>query len=156
MHRADCIVCATLAGARRPPGGMLYEDACWAFFLRARPLLAPGQGFIALKRHCERLSDLRPDEAHTLGPMLQRVEAALTHVLTPARVHFGIYGEAAPHLHVHVVPRMPNMPAGNIPISILHAWYDVLSRLRLRQGYSDEAVVAVAQRLRAKLQSMAA
>jgi diadenosine tetraphosphate (Ap4A) HIT family hydrolase len=124
MSRADCISCATLAGTRSPPGGIINEDACWAFFLRARPLLIPGQGCIVLRRHCERLSDLLPDEAQALGPMMQRVEQALTHVLKPAKVHFGLYGEAVHHLHLHVFPRMPSMPAGNIPITFLTVWYD--------------------------------
>jgi diadenosine tetraphosphate (Ap4A) HIT family hydrolase len=99
MSLADCMSCATLAGTPLPPGGIVDEDACWAFFLRPRPLLIPGQGFIVLKRHCERLNDLLPDEAQALGPMMQRVEQALTHVLKPVRVHFGLYGEGVHHLH---------------------------------------------------------
>jgi diadenosine tetraphosphate (Ap4A) HIT family hydrolase len=57
MHDEQCVSCATLAGQNQPPGGIVYEDAYWVFFLRSRPLLVPGQGFILLKRHCERLHD---------------------------------------------------------------------------------------------------
>ena len=152
MHRTNCISCATLAGIRPPPGGIVEEDDFWAFFLRARPLLIPGQGFIVLKRHCERLSDLRADEAQALGRMMQRVEQALIHVLKPARVHFGLYSETVQHLHLHVFPRMPSMPAGNIPITLLTVWYDLLSRIHLKQGYSDTVVAAVARRFQSVMQ----
>ena len=100
----------------------MYQDDNWAFFLRSRPLLIPRQGFIVLKRHRERLSELTAAELQTLGPMMQRVEIALNRVLQPAKVHFGLYAEALQHIHLHVLPRMPTMPAGNIPITILNAW----------------------------------
>ena len=154
MSRVDCIPCATLGGTRPPPGGIVEQDVFWAFFLRPYPLLAPGQGFIVLKRHCERLSELRPDEAQTLGPMMQRVELALDRVLKPAKVHFGLYGEGVHHLHLHVFPRMPSMPAGNIPVTFFTVWYELLSRIHLKQAFSDEVVAGVAQRLHTVMQSI--
>jgi diadenosine tetraphosphate (Ap4A) HIT family hydrolase len=73
--------CDTVAGRRQPPGGIVYQDDNWAFFLHSRPLLIPGQGFIVLKRHCERLSELTPTELQTLGSMMQCAEIALEQVL---------------------------------------------------------------------------
>jgi diadenosine tetraphosphate (Ap4A) HIT family hydrolase len=148
MHRTDCVSCNTLAARPPSPGGIVYQDDHWAFFLRSRPLLVSGQGFIVLKRHCERLSELTPAELQTLGPMMQRAETALDRVLRPAKVHFGLYAEAVQHIHLHVLPRMPSMPAGNIPVTLLSAWYDVLVRLRLKRAYPDSVVADVAQRLR--------
>jgi diadenosine tetraphosphate (Ap4A) HIT family hydrolase len=148
MRCVDCMSCDTVAGRRQPPGGIVYQDDNWAFFLRSRPLLLPGQGFIVLKRHCERLNELTPMELQTLGPMMQRVEIALDRVLQPAKVHFGLYAESVRHIHLHVLPRMPTMPAGNIPITILHAWYDLLAHLRLKRPYPDSAVAGAAHRLR--------
>jgi diadenosine tetraphosphate (Ap4A) HIT family hydrolase len=153
MRRNDCLSCQTLAGVQQPPGGIIYRDAYWSFFLRPRPLLVPGQGIIVLNRHCERLSELTAEEAQALGPLMQRVEAALDQVLKPARVHFGLYAEAVRHIHLHVLPRMPAMPAGNIPITLLSAWYDLLTRLRLKRAYPDGAVVDLARRLQALLSS---
>jgi diadenosine tetraphosphate (Ap4A) HIT family hydrolase len=148
MGSAHCISCNTLAGTPAPPGGVVYQDNNWAFFLRSRPLLVPGQGFIVLKHHCERFSDLTPAELQTLGPMMQRAEAALDRVLKPAKVHFGLYAESVQHIHLHVLPRMPTMPAGNIPVTILNVWYDVLVHLRLKRAYPDSVVADIAQRLR--------
>lgn len=131
----------------------MYQDDNWAFFLPSRPLIVPGQGFMVLKQHCERLSELTAAELQTLGPMMQRAEIALNRVLQLARVHFGLYAEAVQHIHLHVLPRMPTIPAGNIPITTLNAWYDILVHLHLKCAYSDSAVVDVTQRLRHVMRS---
>ena len=76
MGSAHCVWCDALAGAPAPPGGIVYQDDNWAFFLHSRPLLVPGQGFILLKRHCERLSELTAAEMQTLGSITQRIEGS--------------------------------------------------------------------------------
>ena len=58
---------------------------------------------------------------------------------------------AVRHIHLHVLPRMPTMPAGNIPVTMLGAWYDLLARARLKRAYPDHMVADVAHRLRAVL-----
>ena len=148
MRDERCVSCATLAGHNQPPGGIVYEDAYWVFFLRSRPLLVPGQGFIVLKRHCERLHDLTPAELAALGPIMRQTQVALDLVLHPAKVHFGLYAEGVKHIHLHVFPRMPTMPAGNIPIAFLHVWYKFLAYLRLKQPFFDTTVADVAMQLR--------
>lgn len=155
MHKEQCISCATLAGDNQPPGGIVYEDAYWVFFLRSRPLLVPGQGFIVLKRHCERLNDLTPAELAALGPMMQQTQVALDLVLNPAKVHFGLYAEGVKHIHLHVFPRMPAMPAGNILIAFLQVWYEFLVYLRLKQPFFDTTVADVARQLRHAFQTLA-
>jgi diadenosine tetraphosphate (Ap4A) HIT family hydrolase len=149
LHREDCISCTTLAGTTPAPGGLVYQDNYWAFFLRARPLLVPGQGFVVLKRHCEHLSDLTAAELAALGPMMQRTTYGLDQVLKPAKVHFGLYGEAVQHLHLHVLPRIATLPASNITVTLLGIWYTVLERIGLKHGYPDTVVADIAQRLRA-------
>jgi diadenosine tetraphosphate (Ap4A) HIT family hydrolase len=134
-----------------PPGGIVHHHAHWVVFVRARPLLAPGQGFIVLKRHCEDVAGLTTEEAATLGGVMRRTAKAYAHVLAPERVHFGLYAEDVRHVHLHVLPRTHALPAGNIPTTLLGAWYALLQRLRLRRAYGDDAVVQVAGMLRAVL-----
>jgi diadenosine tetraphosphate (Ap4A) HIT family hydrolase len=132
-----------------PPGGIVYDHAHWVVFLRSRPLLTPGQGFIVLKRHCEDVGALTAEEAATLGEVMRRTAVAYTHVLAPERVHFGLYAEDVRHVHLHVLPRTRALPAGNIPTTFLGAWYAVLQRFRLRHAYNDDQVAQVAGMLRA-------
>jgi len=75
----------------------------------------PGQGFIVLKRHCEDVGALTAEEAATLGEVMRRAAVAFTQVLAPERVHFGLYAEEVRHVHLHVLPRTRDLPAGNIP-----------------------------------------
>jgi len=146
---SSCVSCRTLAGEVVPPGGIVYDDAHWVVFLRSRPLLTPGQGIIVLKRHCEDVGALSADEAATLGEAMRRTAKAYTQVLAPERVHFGLYAEDVRHVHLHVLPRTRALPAGNIPTTLLGAWYALLQRLHLRQAYSDGDVAQVADMLRA-------
>jgi diadenosine tetraphosphate (Ap4A) HIT family hydrolase len=118
-------------------------------FLRSRPLLTPGQGFIVLKRHCEDVGALTAPEAATLGEVMRRMAVAYTQVLTPERVHFGLYAEEVRHVHLHVLPRTRALPAGNIPTTLLGAVYAALQQIRLRRAYSDGEVAQVAGALRA-------
>lgn len=149
MQAATCISCRTLAGAVAPPGGVVYDTPHWAVFLRSRPLLVPGQGFIVLRRHCEDIAALTDDEAASLGVVVRQVAAAYNAVLAPERVHIGLYGEGVRHIHLHVMPRMRGMPEGNIPLTLLGQWYELLQRLGLRHGYTDATVAEVAVALRA-------
>jgi hypothetical protein len=69
-------------------------------------------------------------------------------VLQPAKVHFGLYAEGVKHLHLHVLPRMPSMPAGNISMTFLHVWTTLLASARLKRSFPDEVVAQVAAQLR--------
>jgi diadenosine tetraphosphate (Ap4A) HIT family hydrolase len=131
-----------------PPGGILYDDSHWVVFLRARPLLVPGQGFIVLKRHCEHLSELTPAELGALGPVLRHTQCAYDLVLQPAKLYFGLYGEGVKHLHWHITPRLPSMPAGNIPLTFLHVWVGTLAAMQLKRPFSAAIVAEVAEQLR--------
>ena len=144
-----CVSCRTLSGEVQPPGGIVYDYAHWVVFLRSRPLLTPGQGLIVLKRHCEDVATLTVEEAATLGEVMRRAAVTYMHALAPERVHFGLYAEETRHVHLHVLPRTRALPAGNIPTTLLGAWYAVLQRLQLRHSYSDDEVAQVANMLRA-------
>ena len=143
-----CISCRTLSGELQPPGGIIYNHVHWAVFLRSQPLLVPGQGFIVLRRHCEDIAKLTAEEAVTLGEVMRRVALTYMQVLAPERVHFGLDTEDVRHGHLHVLPRTRRLPAGNIPITLLAAWYGVLQRLSLREAYSDDDVARVTNLLR--------
>ena len=143
-----CISCATLSGAFKPPGGIVYETPKWIVVLRANPVRFACLPLIILKRHVEDMASLDREESSSLGRIMQQTAQALSDVLRPAKVHFGIYAEEVKHIHVHVFPRMPNMPPGNIPNLWIGQWMAVLHALRLKKPYSDEVVARYAKALR--------
>jgi diadenosine tetraphosphate (Ap4A) HIT family hydrolase len=116
--------------------------------LRPRPLLAPGEGFILLRRHCEDLSGLTEAELAALGPLMQATARAMTTVLRPAKVHFSLVGESPWHVHLHVLPRVEGLPADTMRIALLAIRRLAMTALRLRRPVADGEVAAIAEKLR--------
>jgi diadenosine tetraphosphate (Ap4A) HIT family hydrolase len=144
----DCISCATISGSFTPPGGIVFEHLQWMVVLQAKPVHFACLPFIILKRHCEHIAELEPEESASLGQLLTLTARALDQVLHPAKIHFGIYAEQVKHIHVHVFPRMPNMPVGNIPNLWIGQWLQFLHTLGLKKAYSDEVVAQYTELLR--------
>jgi diadenosine tetraphosphate (Ap4A) HIT family hydrolase len=144
----NCISCATISGSFTPPGGIVYENPKWMVVLRANPIRFPCLPLIILKRHVEDIANLDQEESSSLGQVMQLTAQALSHALQPARVHFGIYAENVKHIHVHVFPRMPDMPPGNIINIWIGQWVSFLHILGLKKAYSDEVVAQHTRELR--------
>lgn len=144
----DCISCQTIAGSYITPGGVVFENSKWVVVLRADPLRVPCLPLIILKRHCEDLAELDQEESASLGLLMQMTAQALNRFLKPARIHFGIYAEDVKHIHLHVFPRMPQMPVGNIPNLWLSEWSNFLHRLGLKKSYPAQVVADYAEALR--------
>jgi diadenosine tetraphosphate (Ap4A) HIT family hydrolase len=104
--------CEILAGKRTPPGGVVYENAHWHVDSVVSPVVWPGFLIVKLKRHCEHLSELTPEEAASLGPTIQMACKALMQVLKPAKVYVCSFGDGVKHIHFWILPRPPEMRAG--------------------------------------------
>jgi diadenosine tetraphosphate (Ap4A) HIT family hydrolase len=116
--------------------------------LNAQPELIPGQGYIVLNRHCEELDQLNSEELSALGPFIRDVIQVLSVVLHPARIHIGLYAETIRHIHFHVFPRMPEMPAGNIPVAFLISWHRLLIGMRLKRPVNVQNVRRCSNKLK--------
>lgn len=73
----------------------------------------PGWFVLVTRRHVTSLDELTSQEAAALGPLLVRVSAALRDVLGCTKTYTAFFAEAEgfAHLHIHLVPRMPDQPA---------------------------------------------
>ncbi len=87
---------------------------------------------------------------------MAKTAQAMSLALHPVKVHFGLYGEGVKHVHLLVTPRMADLPAGNIPLSALTLWRDMLQSLRLRKTISDEMVTSAAEEIKAALAQFSA
>ena len=67
---------------------------------------------LAPLRHVHALDELTADEALVLGELLRKASAALKAVTKCEKTYVMLFAEAEgfAHLHVHVVPRMPDQP----------------------------------------------
>jgi diadenosine tetraphosphate (Ap4A) HIT family hydrolase len=73
----------------------------------------PGWLVLLPMRHVTALDQLDDEELAELGLLQGRVSAALREVLGCTKTYSMLFAEAEgfAHLHVHVVPRMPDQPA---------------------------------------------
>jgi diadenosine tetraphosphate (Ap4A) HIT family hydrolase len=98
-------------------------------------------------RHVTLLSDLTNSEAAGLGPLLQRIAAALQKVLEPAKVYSLLFAEQQgfSHIHFHLIPRAVDLP------SELHgpAIFQLMQRASVEGNLADPIqAAAVAARIR--------
>lgn len=101
-----CLACDLTNGAKPLPGGILLRTGAWVVEHCVGPL---GLGTVVVKpiRHVVHVADLTPEESAELGPLLQRVSAAVTAVAEPEQVYVCLWshsGGVPVHIHFVVQP----------------------------------------------------
>ena len=146
----ECLSCDIVTGKQVEPGGVIYENTYWHVGSAVGPTIWRGFLVIKLKRHCEHLAELTPEEAAGLGPVMRTTCLALTKVLRPAKVYVCSFGEGIKHVHFWVLPRPAEMRPGmhrvlfNLDMRLaLMRWPGIKKWL-----ISDEEVSYTAERLR--------
>jgi hypothetical protein len=83
--------------------GWVLETSCWG--VSPHPALqVPGWVAVQTLRHTEGLGTLNTAEAHTLGPVLSRVSAALAKITDAKHIYTYSLGERVPHTHILMGP----------------------------------------------------
>ncbi len=146
-----CLACSTLTGKLQAPGGVIYQDNYWVVEHSLSPVLLRGYLIIKLKRHCEHLAELTPEEASALGSIIQSTCLALSKVIKPDKIHVCSWGEEVKHIHFHVIPRTKDMPVGNLKLLIYLSMQKILNQLGLNKWVTDEEAAAVAAKIRQEI-----
>lgn len=117
MHQISiidgCLACEVATGQRAPIGGFVYEDDLWT----VNHVMSenPWRGWLVLqpRRHIEMLSALTPAEAAALPAILSALDRALRAVVEARKVYVCLFAEAADcqHIHFHIIPNYPDIPA---------------------------------------------
>lgn len=96
-----------------PPRGRIADRQGWRV-AHATGCALPGWLVLVAKRHVTRYAELTAAEAAELGLLSWQVSRALTTVTGCAKTYVAMFSEAAgfEHLHVHLVPRAADLPAG--------------------------------------------
>ncbi len=107
----DCFVCSENARADLPPRERIVVTDHWRV-AHAFDTTLPGWLVLDAREHVTALDEL-PAAAHTeLGELLGRLSAALRAETGCAKTYVMAFSEADgfDHLHVHLVPRLPDLP----------------------------------------------
>jgi diadenosine tetraphosphate (Ap4A) HIT family hydrolase len=145
-----CLSCDIVTGKQVEPGGVIYENTYWHVGSAVGPTVWRGFLVIKLKRHCEHIAELTPEEAAVLGPVMRTTCLALTEVLRTAKVYVCSFGDGIKHVHFWALPRPPEMRPGMHPVLFNLDMRLTLTRLLGIKKWviSDEEVGYTADKLR--------
>ena len=76
----------------------------------------PGWVIVVLRRHAVELYDLEARERAALIEEVSRVAQALVRVYRPVKMNYELLGNQVPHIHWHLVPRLPDDPEPHWPV----------------------------------------
>ena len=77
----------------------LYDDARF-----------PGRCILVFDSHVEDVLELSPDEAGAYLADTRIAALAIQSAVHPVRMNYAILGNAVPHLHIHLIPRLRGDP----------------------------------------------
>lgn len=103
-----CYACRMWASDDRPVREEIVLEEPWRVAHSFGTSL-PGWLVLLPRRHVLGLHELTTEEMAPVGPLLQRLSAALKDVTGCEKTYVMLFGEAQGfgHVHFHVVPRMP-------------------------------------------------
>jgi len=105
-----CAVCALHAHEGGPPLAA-WTDGTWLLRHHAHPAPLAGWFLLDSVRCVRNPAEFGAVEAASFGTVLQRVTRAVRDACGVPRTYTIMFGEGAPHLHAHIIPRDPADPA---------------------------------------------
>lgn len=142
-----CGVCALHARDGGPPL-LAWADGTWLLRHHAHPAPLVGWFLLDSARCVRNAADFTDAEAASFGGALRRVTRAVREACGVPRTYTIMFGEGAPHLHAHIIPRDPADPA-SCAWSVADLYRD--AERGLRAPASPAAVDAVVARVRSLL-----
>jgi diadenosine tetraphosphate (Ap4A) HIT family hydrolase len=108
MPDPDCLICVKHSAA--DPGLEVHRsDLVYVGHLPGSPDAYLGHLFVEPLSHRPGLADLAAGEAAAVGEAIRRTSVALKSAGCD-HVYAFVYGDAVPHLHVHLLGRHPDAP----------------------------------------------
>ncbi len=132
---AGCLRC------EHPDKDTIWRDARWRVHLVDEPVGLPFMACLAPLEHTT-LSAMRPEVVADLGPLIQRVAAAIGRIEGVGRAHFSRWGDGSEHFHLWFLAR----PLGMMQMrgAMLAVWDDLLPRVPDSERSAAAGVVAAA------------
>lgn len=144
----DCFSCQqTAKGGLLPIRERIYDDGIWRVAHSFNSAL-PGWLVIIPHRHVMTMAALSLDESVILGQLQQRLSGALEAVVGCSKTYIMMFAESEGfhHVHIHIVPRMPDLPREHKGPRIF--WYlDRLETEWVPVAEMDRLGTAIAARL---------
>jgi len=131
---ADCIFCKIASGAA--PARKVYEDEAVMAFLDTSPI-SPGHCLVIPKKHVVWYTDLTPTEAGPFSKALYLVARQVKKASGADYVSILIRGTRVPHLHAHLIPKLPGQDSTFDKMLDLHQFIQARHHSRLDGALLD-------------------
>jgi diadenosine tetraphosphate (Ap4A) HIT family hydrolase len=151
--RPRCSACAEIAGEAAAPGGAVFDNGLWLVSHHTGPFTDPGELIVKTRRHCESLSELTPDEAEALGPVLRSAVQALERVVTAERIYAVSFNERIRHVHFLLLPRTHDMPRGHVISDVYRRVRNLFRKLGVLRNPTAAERAETATRIRQEWRS---
>jgi histidine triad (HIT) family protein len=132
---ADCIFCEIASGAA--PARKVYEDEAVVAFLDTAPIV-PGHVLVIPKKHVVWYTDLTPAEAGPFSKALYQVARQVKKASSAEYVSVLIRGTRIPHLHAHLIPKLPGEESTFDKVLDLHQFIQTRHHHRLDNAVLDK------------------
>lgn len=119
----------------------IWTDDLWHVNAGFTPMSLPYVGGLAPNEHCT-LESAPADVLAALGPLMQRISAAVKAIPGVALTHFSRWGDGSEHFHMWALARPEGMMQGRGPM--LAFWDDVLPELSQEMQSEHLRIVAEA------------
>ncbi|RKN16536.1 HIT family protein [Micromonospora musae] len=144
----DCFTCRNNARINAlPPREVIAADDHWRV-AHAFDTALPGWLVLVPRRHVTSIADLTDAEAATLGTWQVRLSRALRAVTGCAKTYIVQFAEKEgfAHVHFHVVPRMPDLPADRCGPRVF-SYLGAPEQDRVTEQQQDELAAALHEHL---------
>ncbi|RKN27302.1 HIT family protein [Micromonospora musae] len=144
----DCFTCRNNARINAlPPREVIAADDHWRV-AHAFDTALPGWLVLVPRRHVTSIADLTDAEAATLGTWQVRLSRALRAVTGCAKTYIVQFAEKEgfAHVHFHVVPRMPDLPADRRGPRVF-SYLGATEQDRVTEQQQDELAAALHEHL---------
>lgn len=112
----SCGLCDYLESS--PLAGWIHEDHLFKAGIYPTNEV-PGWIAVVLGRHAEATSELTPEEAEAIGPLLVRLSTAIEEATDAVRVYLQVFNERFRHWHVLMSARGPEVPEEHWQVGFL-------------------------------------
>jgi diadenosine tetraphosphate (Ap4A) HIT family hydrolase len=106
MTAPTCVMCGKYGGA----GPLLIAELGTSRAFLHEDQFFPGYVLLVLRRHVTELYQLEAGERGAHLEEVSRVAEALARVFRPVKMNYELLGNQVPHIHWHLVPRLPTDP----------------------------------------------
>ena len=102
----------------------------------------PGWAVVVFKRHATELFHLAPTERIQLMEEVSQFAKVLAETFEAKKMNYGLLGNQMPHIHWHLIPRLPSDPAPFEPV-----WRIPHDRITLSADRIQATIARIKKRL---------